>query len=114
MKNLRLLIAILVVAAGVYVGIKVVPVYFNFYQFQDAIAEEASVQSYTGKSESDMRESVWKKAQQLELPITSIEQIKVERTGNTVSIWTEYTVHIDLPIHPFDMKFSPNSKNKQI
>jgi hypothetical protein len=111
---LRGLIALFVVGAGVYVGFKVVPVYFNYYQFQDAMEQEATVQSYTGKSESEMRESMWKKAQQLELPLASPESIKVERTGNAVSISTEYTVHIDLPVHPFDVKFTPNSKNKQL
>ena len=114
MKLLRGLIGIFVVVAGLYVGYNVVPVYFNFYQFQDAMEEEARIQSYTGKSESDMRETMWKKAQQLELPLASPEAIKVERTGNEVAISTEYTVHIDLPVHPFDVKFTPNSKNKQM
>ena len=102
------------VVAGIYVGYKIVPVYFNYYQFQDAMEQEARVQSYTGKSETDMRDSIWKKAQQLELPLASPEAIKVERTGTAVSISTEYTVHIDLPVHPFDVKFTPNSKNKQM
>ncbi|HET9698272.1 MAG TPA: DUF4845 domain-containing protein [Terriglobales bacterium] len=114
MKLLRGLIALFVVVAGAYVGYKIVPVYFSYYQFQDAMEQEATVQSYTGKSETEMRDSMWKKAQQLELPLASPEAIKVERTGNTVSISTEYTVHIDLPVHPFDVKFTPNSKNKQI
>jgi hypothetical protein len=114
MKNLKGLLAIFVVVAVFYVGYKVVPVYFSYYQFQDAIEEEARIQSYTGKSESDMRETVWKKAQQLELPLNSMEQIKVERNGSSVAIGTEYTVHIDLPVHPFELKFQPNSKNKGI
>jgi len=114
MKLLRGTIAIFILIAGLYVGYKVVPLYFNYYQFQDAMEEEARIQSYTSKSESDMRETMWKKAQQLELPLASPEAIKVERNGGTVSISTEYTVHIDLPVHPFDMKFAPNSKNKQM
>lgn len=114
MKTLRGLIAIFIVVAAIYVGVQVVPVYFNYYQFQDAMEEEARIQSYTGKSESDMRETMWKKAQQLELPIASPEAIKVERTGTSVAISTEYTVHIDLPVHPFDLKFEATTKNKQI
>jgi hypothetical protein len=114
MKTLRGLIAIFIVVAVFYVGSKVVPVYFDFYQFQDSIAEEARVQSYSTKSVSDIRETVWKEVKQLDLPIASPDDLKIERTGNTVSIEAEYTVHIDVPIHPFDLKFTPSTKNKQI
>jgi len=114
MKSLRGIIALLVVVAVFYVGFKVVPVYFDFYQFQDAIEEEARINSYTGKSVNDIRETVWKKVQQLELPLASPDDLKIERSGNMVSIQTEYTVHIDIPVHPFDLKFQPNTKNKQI
>ncbi len=114
MKSLRALIAILILVAFVLVGIKVVPVYFNYYQFQDAIEEEARIQSYTGKSVDDIRTTVWKKAQDLDLPINSPDDLKVERTGNSVSIETEYAVHIDVPVHPFDLSFKASSKNKQI
>lgn len=114
MKSLKTLIGIFVVVAVFYVGYKVVPVYFNYYQFQDAVESEARLQTYSTKSEADMRETMWKKAQELEIPLDSPEQIKVERSSNSVSISTEYTVHIDLPIHPFDLNFNPNSKNKQL
>jgi Domain of unknown function (DUF4845) len=114
MKKLQALIALLVVVAGAWVGMEVVPAYFNFYQFQDAMEEEARIQSYSSKSEDDMRSTMWKKAQDLELPLSSPESIKVERAGSTVSISTEYTVHIDVPVHPFDLKFAANTKNKQI
>ena len=114
MKTLRGIIALAIVGFGFYVAIKVVPVYFDYYQFQDSIEEEARIQSYTGKSVNDIRETVWKRAQQLELPISSPDDLKIDRTGSSVSIQTEYTVHIDIPFHPFDLKFEPNTKNKQI
>jgi uncharacterized protein DUF4845 len=114
MKTVKGLIGIFVVVALVYTCLKVVPVYFDYYQFQDAIESEARIQSYSQKSENDMRESIWKKAKELELPLTSQEQIKVERSGAVITISTEYTVHIDLPVHPFDLEFKPSTRNKQI
>jgi hypothetical protein len=114
MKNLRGIVALVIVGAVFFVAFKVAPVYFNYYQFQDAIDEEARIQSYTGKTTSDIRDTVWKKAQQLDLPLASPDDLKVERFGNTLSIQTEYTVHIDIPIHPFDLKFEPATKNKPI
>jgi hypothetical protein len=114
MKNLRAIVAVGIVVAVFYVGLKVVPAYFNYYSFQDSIEEEARIQSYTGKSVNDIRATVWKKAQQLELPIASEEEIKVDKASGTISIETEYTVHIDVPIHPFDMNFKATTKNKMI
>ena len=113
MKTLKLLILLAVIGAGVYVGALVIPVYWSYYQFQDAIDSEARIQTYTQKSEDDIRQSMWKKAQQLELPLTKAEEIKVERTQGSVSISTAYTVHIDIPVHPFDLSFQPQSQNKR-
>jgi hypothetical protein len=114
MKSLKTIIVLLVVGVAIYVGVMVLPVYFNYYQFQDAIEEEARIQTYTGKSVTDMRESMFKKAQQLELPLTKPDDILVERAGNGVTISTEYTVHIALPLYPLDLKFQPTTKNKMI
>jgi hypothetical protein len=112
MKTLKTLIVLAVIVSAVWVGFLVVPAYWNYYQFQDAVAEEARVNSYTPKSEADMRDSIWKKAQQMELPIPSEEEIKVQRNGTSVAISTQYTVHIGVPIHPFDLNFQPSSQNK--
>jgi hypothetical protein len=114
MKMLKTVLVLSIVAAGIFVGIKVVPVYFNYYQFQDAIEQEARIETYTTKSADEVRQSVWKKAQEYDLPLSSPEEIKVERTPGSVTIETEYTVHIEVPIHPFDLKFQPSAKNKQI
>ncbi len=112
MKTLKALIVFGIIGAAVYVTYLVAPVYWNYYQFQDAIAEEARINSYTPKSETDMRDAVWKKAQQLDIPLGKPEEIRVQRAGTTVMITTEYTVHIDVPVHPFDLKFTPSTQNK--
>jgi hypothetical protein len=112
MKTLKLLIVFAIIVAGAYVCYLVVPVYWNYYQFQDDIATEARTQSYTNKSESDIRDTVWKKAKQYELPLNSEDEIKVQRAGGVVAIATQYTVHIDIPVHPFDLNFQPATQNK--
>jgi hypothetical protein len=112
MKTLKLVVFLGILVAAVYVGVQVVPVYWNYYEFQDTVEEEARVQSYTGKTEDAMRETLWKEAKKLELPLSSPEQIKVQRNGLSVAISTEYTVHIDVPVHPFDLKFTPSTQTK--
>ena len=113
MKTLKLLIVFAVIGAAAYVGVLVVPVYWSYYQFQDAVESEARIQTYTQKSEAEIRDTMWKKAQQLDLPLAKAEDIKVERAQGSVSISTAYTVHIDIPVHPFDLNFQPQSQNKR-
>jgi hypothetical protein len=38
----------------------------------------------------------------------------VQRAGNDLSVSAEYDVHIDIPIHPFDLHFKAETKNKRI
>src|SRR5256714_14770739 len=93
-------------------GFKQIPPYFANYRFQDAIENEALFDSYSSKSEADVRKVVLKKAQELEIPITE-EQIKVQRIGNNgLVIAVDYSVHVDLPSHPLDIAFHPGSKNR--
>jgi len=102
-------VAAVVLAA--YCAWKLIPPYFANYQFEDAIAEEARINTYTPKSEQAMRDTIYKKAQDLEIPIRE-EEINVQRSNNSVAIWVDYNVHVDLPGYPLDLQFHPSSKNK--
>jgi len=87
-------------------------------QFEDSIQEEALPSTYGTKTEDAIRDAVFKKAQDLEIPLTR-EQIKVQRTGSgqgsgTVSIEADYSVHVDLPGYPLDLHFAPSSRNKGV
>ncbi len=110
MKSLKALLAVAIFGSLVYVAYRVVPVYLSSYQFQDSIEEEARLDSYSQKTEQEIKDSVFKKAQSLELPLTA-EQIKVQKLSNGVSISAAYKVHVDIPVHPFDLSFTPNSLN---
>jgi hypothetical protein len=111
MKTLRALFGIVFIVAVLVSVWKLVPPYFNNYQIQDAIADEARMNTYTPKTAEQMRETIFKKCRELDIPVTP-EQINVQRDGQTVSIWFDYTVHVDLPGYPVDLKFHPSSKNK--
>ncbi len=56
------------------------PPFFSNYQFEDAIKTESQMSTYTTKTEDVIRDEVFKKAQELDVPITK-EQIKVVRNG---------------------------------
>jgi Domain of unknown function (DUF4845) len=110
MRSLKALLAVAIFGSLIYGAYLIVPVYLSSYQFQDAIEEEARLDTYSQKTEQDIRDIVFKKAQSLNLPLTA-EQIKVLKVSNAVTISAAYTVHIDVPVHPFDLSFTPNSQN---
>lgn len=113
MKTIRALLGVGVLVAAIYIGWTMIPPYFNDYKLQDAIADEARMNTYTPKSEDQMRETIFQKAKDMDIPLTR-EQIAVQRGQNGVSIEVNYTVHLDYPIHPVDLNFHDSSKNKGI
>jgi hypothetical protein len=113
MKTIKALFGLFVVVAIVYLGVKTMPPYFANYQFEDIVDNEAKMNSYNQKTEQEIREGILKKAHDLEIPLTS-EQVKVQRMGAELEISADYTVHIDIPVYPFDLHFTPSSKNKRI
>jgi hypothetical protein len=117
MAKLKMFLSLFVVVAGLYSGVKIAPAYFYAYQFQDAVKDEATRDSYAPKSEEDIQDTLYKKAQELEIPIKK-ESIKVVRQGNsfsgTVIVHAAYVVHVDLPEYPLDLHFDASTENKGV
>jgi hypothetical protein len=110
MKSFRAIAGIALIVAVVYATFMLVPPYYSNYQFQDVINSEARMNSYTQKTEDDMREYVWRKAKEFDIPVTR-DQINVKRDGQSVAISVDYQVHVDLPGYPLDLQFHTASKN---
>lgn len=117
MGSIKMFIGVIVIVGGIYVSIKVIPPYFNNYQFQDWIKEEATHDSYAAKTEADIKQAVLKKAQEYDIPLTE-DGIHVVRSGNqfsgNVSIQAPYVVHVDLPGYPLDLHFDVSTENKGV
>ncbi len=78
---------------------------------------EALHDTYSTKTDDDVRKAVLKQAKDFEISLTE-EQVKVQRTGmqgtGTLSIDVDYTVHVDMPGYPLDLHFHPSSKNRGV
>jgi hypothetical protein len=108
MESFKLFFGLFIIAVALYLCIELVPPYYSNYEFQDSIQSEALFSANNSKSEDDIRESVFKKAQDLRLPVTR-EDIKVHREGvngsGSVSIDVPYVVHLEIPGYPADLHF---------
>lgn len=111
----NLIITLLIMGSMIFAGVKVVPVYFANYQFQDAIESESrfALTGYPKKSIDDIRNDVWQKAQELSIPAEK-EDIQVNVTNGSVSISLDYSVPIDLAVYQLTLQFHPHADNHTI
>ena len=113
MNRLKSLFGLLLLIAVGYVAWMLLPPYFSNYRFEDACESEALINSYSNKSDVEIRNTLAAKARDYDIPLTA-DQINVTRNGSELSIWADYTVHVDLPFMPLDLKFHPATKNRRI
>jgi len=114
-SKLNLILTLLVLGSIVFAAVKIVPPYFANYQFQDAIQTESkfALTGYPKRSQDDIQDEVFKKAQELEIPIRR-DDIRVEMTNTQVSISLDYTVPIDLRVYQLVLQFHPHADNRSI
>lgn len=113
MKLLRSLVGLVLVVAVVYTGWKVVPPYLAFYQLEEAMDDTArALYVNYSKQESEIRDGLLKQVRQLEIPMAE-DKLHIERGENDYYVWGDYTVHVDLPFYPLDLKFHPASKSQK-
>ena len=115
MGTIKMIFGILLIVTSIYVGAELIPVYYANYQFEDVIKTEATLQTYTTKPEADIQDMIFKKAQDLQIPLNK-DQIKVTRRGTTgtgsLTIRAPYIVHVDFPVYPLDLHFDASTENK--
>jgi hypothetical protein len=116
-SKLNVTLALLILGAMLFIFVKIVPVYFANFQFQDAIKTEArfALTGYPKKSLDDLREDIYKKAQELDIPATRDDiRVAVDPSKGYVDIGLDYSVPIDLKVYQFTLQFHPHADNHTI
>jgi len=113
--KLKTLITLAIVFSMGFAAFKIVPPYFANYQFQDAIETESrfALTGYPKRNQDDITNEVYKKAQDLGLPVTR-DAIHVDMTGTTCDITLDYSVPIDLKVYEFVVPFHDHADNHTI
>jgi len=102
---IKILIALVVIAAVGVGGVRVVPVYVNVYEFEDAMRSQAKFATVERKTPEGIRDDLYKKAKELELPLTR-EQIQVSTITGGVAIAARFTVPVDLVVTQRNFEFN--------
>jgi hypothetical protein len=104
---------LLLLLVGGFVMYKVLPVYWGDFKLGRLLEEQALIYTYNSKTEQEIATVIAEKARDIDVSL-SPEQVKVQRGVGDLTISAEYTVHVDLPIHPLDINFTTSSKNKNV
>jgi hypothetical protein len=112
-SRMNLVLTLAVLGAMVLTAVKIVPPYFANYQFQDSLETESrfAIVGYPKKSAEDIRDDVWNKAKELEIPLADKADIKITIDRANVNIATDYTVPVDLIVYHFNLEFHPHADN---
>ncbi len=113
--NAKTLLGIVFLAALVFAGFKIVPVYIQNYQFQDAMQTEArfALSGWPKKSEDDVRDDLWKEMQKEGIPARK-EDLHVSIQQSLVNITLDYSVPIDLMLFQWAPEFHLHADNHTI
>lgn len=111
----NLLLAIVIAGGMAFAGFKIVPVYVANFEFQDAMASESrfALSGYPTKSVDDIRDDMFKKAQDLGIPAKA-DDIQVIIDNKDVDIALDYTVPIDLAVYQWNKQFHVHADNHSI
>lgn len=109
--HMKAIIAIAILFLLAYSAIKVIPHFVNDYDLRDHMDQTARFAAVGNQTEQQIRESVWKKVQELEIPATP-DALKVSKGNRRVQVSLQYTVEVSLLGYPLKLNFHPEVDNK--
>jgi hypothetical protein len=111
--RLKAIIWLAIFASAIYVGILVIPILINEYQFQDAMTGIARFATANRQSAEDIRANLVKEAKSEDIPIKP-EDIHVEAQAGNVRISAPYSVTVDLHVYQWTLNFDPSASNNAL
>ena len=97
----------------IFVGVKILPIYVNNYQMQDAIESEARFAIGNRLGAKDIRDNIWKKVNEIGVPADQ-ESLKVTANQGSIQISLDYSVPVDLLVYKFTLDFHDHADNRSI
>jgi hypothetical protein len=103
-SRLGCLVGGLVVVTAVYFGFNIGEVYLRYYRFRDAMVQEARFAQ--ARNDLAIRTHIKLVVDSLGLP-DEAGVITIRRNASSITISSEYTEHVELPMFVREFKFAP-------
>jgi len=98
--RLGTLFGIVVVAVFIYLGVKIVPLLINVYEFRDSIEEQARFAALPRHDEDVVKHAILQKAVELQLPVGAKDVI-VNKSSTRIDIQVKYVLPIETPVYTY-------------
>jgi hypothetical protein len=112
-SGVKLFLLLVLLGSMVFAGFRVMPVYIDNYQMQDAVQSEARFAIGSRLATKDIRADVLKKIKEIGIPATE-DDLKVVSTPGAVQITLDYSVPIDLLVYKYTKDFHIYADNRSI
>jgi hypothetical protein len=112
--GLKAIVYTAILLLAVFVAYKVLPPYVAEYQLVDKMQEQARFAIVNHYTDEQIRDNVFKVAQDLDIEAVKKEDIKVTATQSIVKISIDYLVPVDFMVYSTELHFTPSSENKSI
>ncbi len=106
--GLKTIFVLLILGVVAYLAVSILPLYYNNYMLQDKMKEEARFAVANHRTPEQLRDIIFKEAQNLGVPIRA-DDIRVEMNSEGTSISTEYAITVDLHVYQFTLQFKADS-----
>ena len=103
------LFSVFVAAALGYFGLHIGEAYLRSMRFQDAMKGE--IKFGADHSDAEIKERLITIADSLDLP-DDAHEIGIARSGQNLSIWSDYTELLELPFHGQRIPFHPHAEGR--
>lgn len=109
--RIKALIWITIIILLVYLGIKIVPPFVNYYDLRDHMEQTATFAAVGNQTEQQIREDICRKIRDLELP-ARCEDLQVVRGNRRVQISLHYVVEVPFLGYTINLNFAPETDKR--
>jgi hypothetical protein len=102
------LIALIIVGLAIFLGMKVIPVRINAYEFRDFLREEARYAAVR-HDDATVTKRILARAKEMDIPLNP-KNLTVTRTTGEMIITAKYEQPIDLKVTTYVYKFDAKEK----
>ena len=109
----KALLSLAFLAAVIYSGVKIIPMYVEDYQLNDYVQTQTPYWLTQHASVDAIQKNVLAKAHDLDLPLAA-DEVAVEANSDKVTVSLDYHVPVDLKVYTLRLHFTHSNENRSI
>ena len=101
--SLKLLLVVLILGGLGYLGVKLIPPYWDYLSLQDPVKEAAIAYARSGK-EAEVRAELLTRARQIGIALAE-ERVEIGQEGTMIVVRVAWEAPLDIPVYRRNLRF---------